>query len=158
MAYQGCRNRWILPSRLGEHGVSLKNMGNTGNMENMEKMENMEMFSGSPTEMFSGSPTDISLVLGEHDPGSAQNWQKLLLLPCSVVWSKETALFHLIGRQNLQTRTQYDLELQRKSYNKWHYVTCRIIGGEESEKHAFPWIVRIINGISYFFEIMILQC
>ena len=31
---------------MGEHGVSLENMGN------MENMENMEMFSGSPTEMF----------------------------------------------------------------------------------------------------------
>ena len=41
---------------MGEHGVSLENMGN---MENMENMKNMEMFSGSPTEMFSGSSTDI---------------------------------------------------------------------------------------------------
>jgi len=51
---------------MGEHGVSLENMGN---MENMEKMENMEMFSGSPTEMFSGSPTEIfsgSLTLFIH--------------------------------------------------------------------------------------------
>ena len=35
---------------MGEHGVSLENMGNMKNMENLEKMENMEMFSGSPTE------------------------------------------------------------------------------------------------------------
>ena len=44
---------------MGEHGVSLENMGNMENMDNMEKMENMEMFSGSPTEIFSGSPTEI---------------------------------------------------------------------------------------------------
>ena len=53
---QGCRNFSILPSRMGEHGVSLENMGK---IENMEKVENMEMFSRSPTEMFSGSLTDI---------------------------------------------------------------------------------------------------
>ena len=50
---QECRNCWILPSRMGKHGVRLENMGN------MENMENMEMFSGSPTEIFSVSPTDI---------------------------------------------------------------------------------------------------
>ena len=33
---------WILQSRIGEHGVSLENMGNMENIENMEKMENME--------------------------------------------------------------------------------------------------------------------
>ena len=38
---------------MGEHGVSLENMGN------MENMENMEMVSCSPTELFSGSPSDI---------------------------------------------------------------------------------------------------
>ena len=53
---QGCRNRSILPSRMGEHGVSLENMGN---MKNLEKMENMELFSGSPSEIFSGSPTKM---------------------------------------------------------------------------------------------------
>ena len=46
----------ILPSRMGERGVSLEHVEN---MENTEKMENMEMFSSSPTEMFSGSPTEV---------------------------------------------------------------------------------------------------
>ena len=47
---------------MGQHGVSLKNMGNMGNMgnmENMEHIENMEMFFGSPTEIFFGSPTEV---------------------------------------------------------------------------------------------------
>ena len=49
---------------MGEHGVSLENVGNMENMENMEYMEKfsgspIEIFSESPTEMFSGSPTEI---------------------------------------------------------------------------------------------------
>ena len=38
---QGCRNCWILPSRRGEHGVSLENMGNMENIEKMEKVNQM---------------------------------------------------------------------------------------------------------------------
>ena len=47
---QGCRSHSILPSRMGECGVSFEHMEN---MKKTEKMENMEMFFGSPTEMFS---------------------------------------------------------------------------------------------------------
>ena len=35
---QGCRNCSILPSRMGEHGVSLENMGNMEKMENINQM------------------------------------------------------------------------------------------------------------------------
>ena len=38
---QGCRNCSTLPSQMGEHKVSLENMGNMENMEKMEKMENI---------------------------------------------------------------------------------------------------------------------
>ena len=38
---QGCRNCWILPSQMGEHGVSLENTGNMKNMENMENINRM---------------------------------------------------------------------------------------------------------------------
>ena len=38
---QGSTNCSILPSRMGEHGVSLENMENIENGENMEKMENI---------------------------------------------------------------------------------------------------------------------
>ena len=44
---------------MGEHGVSLENMGNMENMESMEKMDNMEKFTGSPTEMTQKSPEDF---------------------------------------------------------------------------------------------------
>ena len=46
---QGCRNCSILPSRMGEHGVSLENMGN---MENMEKMENINQMTQKSPEDF----------------------------------------------------------------------------------------------------------
>ena len=74
---------------MGEQGVSLENMFNMENME-MFSCSPTEMFSGSPTDIFSGSPTLFTLVtacistvekiityaIGEHDPGSAQNWKK----------------------------------------------------------------------------------
>ena len=50
-------------------------------MENMENMENMEMFSGSPTEItlltafIATVKKIITYALGEHDPGSAQDWR-----------------------------------------------------------------------------------
>ena len=49
---QGCRSCSILPSRMGEHGVSLENMGNMETMENMEKMENInQMTQKSPEDL-----------------------------------------------------------------------------------------------------------
>ena len=44
---------------MGEHGVSLENMGNIENMESMEKMDNMEKITGSPTRMTQKSPEDF---------------------------------------------------------------------------------------------------
>ena len=60
---------------MGEHGVSLENMGN---MENMEP--------GKPTTVFflhtfnfkafiATVEKIITYALGEHDPGSARNWR-----------------------------------------------------------------------------------
>ena len=49
---QGCRSCSILPSRMGEHGVSLENMGNMENMENMEKMENINQMTQKSPEDF----------------------------------------------------------------------------------------------------------
>ena len=49
---QGCRSCSILPSRMGEHGVSLENMGNMENMENMEKMENINHMTQKSAEDF----------------------------------------------------------------------------------------------------------
>ena len=49
---QGCRNNCLLPSWMGEHGVSLENMGNMGNMENMEKMENINQMTQKSPEDF----------------------------------------------------------------------------------------------------------
>ena len=46
---QGCRSCSILPSRMGEHGVSLENMEN---MENMEKMENFNQMTQKSPEDF----------------------------------------------------------------------------------------------------------
>ena len=46
---QGCRNCCILPSRMGEHGVSLENMGN---MENMGKMEHINQMTQKSPEDF----------------------------------------------------------------------------------------------------------
>ena len=40
--HQGSKSCSILPSRMGEHGVSWENMGNMENMENMGNMGNME--------------------------------------------------------------------------------------------------------------------
>ena len=49
---QGCRSCSILPSRMGEHEVSLENMGNMENMENMEKMENINQMTQKSPEDF----------------------------------------------------------------------------------------------------------
>jgi len=49
---------------MGEHGVSLENMGHMENMENMENMEKMENIN----QMTQKSPEDF-YALGEHDPG-----------------------------------------------------------------------------------------
>ena len=49
---QGRRSCCILPSRMGEHGVSLENMGNMENMENMEKNENINQMTQKSPEDF----------------------------------------------------------------------------------------------------------
>ena len=51
---QGCRNCCILPSWMGEHGVSLENMGNTENMENMERIENINQTTQSQQKTSEG--------------------------------------------------------------------------------------------------------
>ena len=52
MSNQGCRSCSILPSRMGEHEVSLENIGNMENMENMEKMENINQMTQKSPEDF----------------------------------------------------------------------------------------------------------
>ena len=49
---QGGRNCCTVPSRVGEHEVSLENMGNMENMENMEKMENINQMTQKSPEDF----------------------------------------------------------------------------------------------------------
>ena len=60
---QGCRNCCILPSRIGEHGVSLENMGNIGNMENMENMENINQMTQKSPEDFRRRKASLLLLM-----------------------------------------------------------------------------------------------
>ena len=48
---------------MGEHGVSLENMGNMGNMENMEKMENINHMTQKSAEDFYRRKASLLLLM-----------------------------------------------------------------------------------------------
>ena len=57
---QGCRNCWILPSRMGEHGVSLENMED---MEDIKKMENINQMTQKSPEDFWRRKASLFLLM-----------------------------------------------------------------------------------------------
>ena len=48
---------------MGEHGVSLENMGNMENMENMEKMENINHMTQKSAEDFYRRKASLLLLM-----------------------------------------------------------------------------------------------
>ena len=50
---------------MGEHGISLENMGNMGNMENKEKMENINQMNQKSPEDFWRRKASLHLLMFE---------------------------------------------------------------------------------------------